>query len=66
VTPWNVSHLTPLRAVRIEPDLFQFEWPAESPKAVTEGDDYDLRRLQLRNAKLRRLPFPVIDPQEAS
>ena len=64
MTPWNVSHLTPVCAVRLEPDLYRFDWPADSPKAETFGDDQDLSRLLLRNAKLRRLPFPVIDPQE--
>lgn len=63
MTPWNVSHLTPVRVVE-EADQdggrWRFEWPDDSPKAQTWGDDPDLERMRLRNAKLRRAPFPVI------
>lgn len=51
---------TPLRAVRISPDEYRFDWPADSPQLETFGDYEDLQALRFRNAKLRRLPFPVI------
>lgn len=60
MSPENVSHLTPVRAVLIAHDTYRFDWPADSPKVETYGEQKHLDRLRKRNAMLGRAPFPVI------